>query len=117
MASSNPHQTRRVVLRIHGEEKRRFHADVVVELPADVTDAQLEKMWPRQFDGIREDVLWDFECTTQIWPSNCGRRIQPAVRRDAADHEETQVRLDQSPNGSLVVRVNAHRQNGSPPNF
>ncbi len=97
--------TRRVRLRLHGEEIRRFHADVVVEVPDNVTDEQLERMWARQFDGLRQLVDWVFDCTTGIWPSNCGRRIQPQVLGGAGAKEPALVRFDKSPKGSLVVRL------------
>lgn len=105
MASINLHSTRKVVMRIHGEEIRRFHADVVVEVPENVTDEQLERTWARQFDGLREMVEWELDCSTGIWPSNCGKRIRPEVRGATPEEETALIQLDKSPKGSLVVRV------------
>lgn len=105
MGNASRHRMRKVVMRVHGEEIRRFHSDVVVEVPDNVTDEQLERMWARQFDGVRERVDWAFDCTTGIWPSNCGRRIQPQVRGPAGKGKTSIVQLEKSPKGSLVVKV------------
>lgn len=105
MTSSHLRATRKVVMRIHGEEIRRFHVDVVVEVPENVTDEQLERTWARQFDGMRDMVEWDLDCSTGIWPSNCGKRIRPEVRGAAPEEWTALIQLDKSPKGSLVVRV------------
>jgi hypothetical protein len=104
MKTGQVRTTRRVAMRIHAEEVRRFHADVVVEVPVNASDEQLERMWSRQFDVVREVMDWEFDCTTGIWPSNCGRRIQPQVRGAVRKGERTQICLERSPKGSLLVK-------------
>jgi hypothetical protein len=94
--------TRKIVLRILAEERRRFFSDVVVEVPDDATDDEIEKMWMRSFDGV-QDLEWSFQCTSGIWPSGCGTRIHPAVQGDADSTAPVQIHLMRRPGGSLIV--------------
>ncbi len=94
--------TRKLVVRLWGEETRRFFTDVVVEVPETVTDEKIESMWLSQFDGV-PDLDWTLYGTTGIWPSNCGRRLQPEVRRSGGRGDVVQIRLLRSPRGNLVV--------------
>jgi hypothetical protein len=93
---------RKVVMRLWGEETRRFLSDIVVEVPDSVPDEKIESMWLSQFDGV-PDLDWTLNSTTGIWPSNCGRRLQPEVRRSGGRGDVVQIRLLRSPRGNLVV--------------
>lgn len=95
-------KTRKVVVRLWGEETRRFFTDVVVEAPESVPDGKIDAMWLRQFDGVA-DLEWTFTGSSGIWPGNCGRRIQPEVQRAASDDEAAHLRLLRTPRGSVVV--------------
>jgi hypothetical protein len=93
---------RKAVVRLWGEETRRYFTDVVVEAPESVPDWKIEAMWLRQFDGVA-DLEWTFTASSGIWPGNCGRRIQPEVQRAASDDDVAQLRLLRTPRGSVVV--------------
>lgn len=95
-------EVRNVVVRLWGEETRRFYSDVVVEVPGSVPYERIESMALRSFDGV-PDLGWNFCGTTGIWPGNCGRRLQPEVLRAADDSDVAQLKLLRSPRGTVVV--------------
>lgn len=101
---ANVTRLRKVVVRLWGEETRRFHTDVTVEVPESVADEQIERLALRQFDGVAS-LEWTYECSTGIWPGNCGRRIQPQVIRAARMGEAAGIRLLKTARGRLVVQV------------
>lgn len=97
-----PSKTRKILVRLWGEETRRFYSDVVVEVPESVPYERIESMALRNFDGL-PDLEWTFCGTTGIWPGNCGRRLQPEVLGVADDLDDVEVKLLRSPRGGVVI--------------
>lgn len=104
MSSPTTRQSRTVVVRLYAEETRRFHSDVALEVPAEMTDEQIERLPLRTFDG-GADVDWEYECSSGIWPGNCGRRHQPRVREHSAEESPPKARIIRTPRGTFVLEA------------
>ena len=97
----NQGSTRQVVLRLSATEVPTYEADVVVAVPANLSDEEMERMPMRAFDGVR-GLDWQQVGSTGVWPGGCGRAVQPVVLRDSPG-EVAQVRLAKPPGRSPIV--------------
>ena len=93
--------TRQVVLGLEAKETVTYRAMVVVEVPSNLSDEEVERMPMRAFDGVR-GLDWQQVGSTGVWPGSCGSVVHPVVLRDA-NGEVAQVRLAKPPERLPIV--------------